>query len=97
MSLLPKAKQHVSIFDLPIWFANGLKPEFPSGLKGLNASFRYHHRALIVCIRWSPIDLRLGVGVPDREDYYVSFPIIDNRFWWCTDAQSACTESFEFI
>jgi hypothetical protein len=51
VTLFPKAKQHVSILDLPIWFAYGLKLEFSSGLKGLDASARYHRRARIVCIR----------------------------------------------
>jgi DNA-binding response OmpR family regulator len=35
---------------LPIWFAHGLKLEFSSGLKGLDASSRYHRRARIVCV-----------------------------------------------
>ena len=94
--LFPKAKQHVSEFNLPIWFADGLKFEFSSRLKALNA-LAGDDCCSGVAVRRSPINLGLGIGVPDRQYHNVSLAIVDYGFGWCTNVQGASSQRLESI
>jgi|ERR1700757_1440729 hypothetical protein len=94
--LFPKAKQHVSEFNLPIWFADGLKFEFSGRLKALNALAGYDSCSG-VAVRRSPVNLGLGIGVPDRQYHNVSLAIVDYGFGWCTNVQGASSQRLESI
>src|ERR1700720_1043489 len=94
--LFPKAKQNVSVFDFPIWFADSLEFEFSSGLKALNA-LAGDDCCSGVAVRRSPINLGLGIGVPDCEYHDMALAIVDNGFGWCTNVQGASSQRLEFI
>jgi len=95
--LFPQPKQNISVFDLPIWFADGLKPELSGRLKGLDAFPGYDRCFGDASIRRFPIHLGLGIGVPDCEYDDMSLTVIDYRFRWCANVQGTGPQRFEFI
>jgi len=95
--LFPQPKQNISVFDLPIWFADGLKPELSGRLKGLDAFPGYDRCFGDASIRRFPIHLGLGIGVPDCEYDDMSLTVIDYRFRCCANVQGTGPQRFEFI
>jgi hypothetical protein len=58
-------------------------------LKRLNTLSRYNRCPGFIPIRRAPIDLRLSIGIPNREYHDVPLAIIDNRFWRLANTQGA--------
>lgn len=94
--LFPRAQQHVSVFDTVIWFTDGLKSEFSGGLKSLDAFSRYDGCSGVSVGRF-PINLGLGIGVPDRQYHNMLLAIVDDSLWRCTNMQSPCRQGLESI
>ena len=79
-----------------IWFADGLKPEFPRRLKGLNSPSGHNCRSGVSVWRF-PINLSLGVGVPNREYHDMSLAVVDKGFRWRANVQGAGCQGLKFI
>ena len=96
LASFPKTQQHISVLDLMIGLTDGLQFELSQGLECLDAPSGNDGGAGGISVRRSPIDFRLGIGVPDRQDDDVPFAIIHNSFRWRVNAQGARRQGLEF-
>ena len=79
------------------WLADGFQSENTESLKRLYAAIGHNSGSGFLGVGRPPIDFRLGVRVPDRQDDGVPLIIVDDGLRRVADMESAVSEGLEFI
>ena len=95
LDLFLQAKQHVPELDLVIGRTNGFEFELSIRLECLNTASGNYGSAGRIPIRGSPIDFRLGIGIPNGQYDSVSLTVVDDGFCRRADAKGATRQGFQ--
>jgi len=92
-----KTKQHVTVFDSVMFVAEGFELKCSSSLKRLHTLSMYDGCLRLFSIQRFPINLSIGVGLPDGDEYGVRFAIVDNCLGLCRAVQRPRSDRFERV